>query len=80
MDTEERDNKIEKLLTGQTRILAILENDPKIGKKGLVHKVDDLEKKITLLIITRKVKNTLWGATGGLIVGVILWILKEFKT
>jgi hypothetical protein len=72
----ERFTSIEKSLD---RILGILEIDQKLGEKGLVITVKEIQKTLQELLIRElvyKAKATTWGIIGGSIVTAIVYFVK----
>lgn len=75
--------KINKLETGMSRILFILESDEKIKEKGLVEKVNGVRHDLSELLTREKVyiaKATTWGTVGGAIGGSIVLAVKFLAT
>lgn len=65
------------------RILSILENDPRINKKGLVEQVQDMQKDIHSLLDWKKeitIKAGIFGFIGGIVMTVAAWFLDFFVT
>jgi hypothetical protein len=63
------------------RILSILENDEKTGRKGSVQKISDLENEVELLKTKDKItesKTALLGTIGGFLAMFIAWIFEHF--
>ena len=61
------------------RILGVLEKDEKLGEKGLVTTVKEIEKTVQELLVREmiyKAKATTWGIVGGAIVTTSIWFIK----
>jgi hypothetical protein len=79
MTNEEIQNNIEILVSGQARILQILESDDRTRQKGLVERVTRNEEILLELTIKNKARTIAAGTIGGLIsilAAVIAWIIK----
>lgn len=75
MATDEREDIKDKL----SRILFILESDPKTNTKGLVERVHAIEVALDALLTREqiyKAKATTWGIIGGAIGGAVTYIFK----
>ncbi len=71
--------RLDTLDSSMVRILSILEADEKIGEKGLVKTVREIEEKLSELLTREKVyksKATTWGIIGGAVSAVLIWVLK----
>ena len=79
MNPEEMNKSVQELLAGQNRILQILESDKTINAKGLVERVNDVEKTVGEIMINNKARAMAAGFVGGLITIIascIAWIIK----
>jgi len=66
-----------------TRLLLILENDERIGKKGLVQKVDENTKLLEAIEVRDKIRKGQFyiiASIGGFISSLAFWIVKNLLT
>ncbi len=77
--TVKEKHKIDELEHKIERLLFILDSDKKTNTKGLVEKVNTINKSLNELLVREKIYKTkagTWGAVGGIIGGGVIWIAK----
>jgi len=73
--------KLDHLSNDLTKVLFIMQSDPKTNERGLVERVRLIEESLNELLNREniyKAKATVFGLIGGAIITVIFWLIKIF--
>tara|TARA_R100000541_G_scaffold2525_7_gene9043 strand:- start:1139 stop:1417 length:279 start_codon:yes stop_codon:yes gene_type:complete len=73
--------KLDHLSNDLTKVLFIMQSDPKTNERGLVERVRLIEESLNELLNREniyKAKATVFGLIGGAIITVIFWLTKIF--